>query len=61
MTRIIGPKGDVIQSWPELHATTVNGEWEQDGLLLNHRDPDTVIVLDAETLEPLDAHHGLWL
>jgi hypothetical protein len=25
------------------------------------RDPDTVIVLDAETLEPLDAHHGLWL
>ncbi len=62
MTRIIGPKGDVIQSWPELHAATVNGEWEQDGLLFRTtRDPDTVVVLDAETMEPLDAHHGLWL
>ena len=62
MTRVNGPDGVVIQPWPELHANAIDGEFERDGMLFRTtRDPDTVVVLDAETLEPLDAHHGLWL
>ena len=62
MTRIDHPDGVVIQPWPELHASSVDGVFERDGMVFRTtRDPDTVIVLDAETLTPLDAHHGLWL
>lgn len=52
-------------SWPWLQAQAVDGIVEsnlgdQRLQFLVTTDPDTVIVLDAETQEPLDALHGLW-
>ena len=52
-------------SWPWLQAQAVDGA--VDSSLADRRlrfivttDPDTVIVLDAGTMEPLDSLHGLW-